>query len=90
MAATTLAPWLTLLMMYHAGASAPLTVPLSGQAPPAAGLVGTIGDMPPPSAALTVHSATPAGVRPALFISAHSVCSSTVVPGAVEVPPRER
>jgi hypothetical protein len=45
--------------------------------------------MPPPSAALTVQSVTPAGVSPPLLTSAQMACSSTVVPEAVVVPPRE-
>ncbi len=76
-------------MKYQPGASALLTVPLSGQAPPlATPAVELIGDMPPPSAALTVHSVRLAGFRPELLTSAQISCSSTVVPEAVVVPPR--
>ena len=75
-------------MTYHAGALAEVsTVPESGHGAPCAPLA--TGAIPPPSASLTVHSVTPAGVRPELFTSAHRACSSTVVPDAVVVPPRD-
>ena len=90
-AAITLAAWLTLLITYQLGASVLFTVPLSGQGcPEVACTLDLIGVMPPPSAALTLQSTRLAGCSPELFKSAHSVCSSTVVPEAVVVPPRDR
>src|ERR1700744_3900012 len=75
-------------MTYQAGALAEvLTVPESGQGAPCAPLL--TGAIPPPSAALTVHKVTPAGVSPELSTSAHRACSSIVVPDALLVPPRE-
>src|ERR1700748_2199574 len=77
-------------MLYHSGASAWLTVPLSGQSwPEVACTSGLIGDIPPPSVALTLQRTTPVGVNPELLTSAHRACSSTVVPDAVLEPPRE-
>ena len=67
----------------------PRTVPLSGHGPPlATPAPALIGDMPPPSAALTVHKIRLAGRRPELLTSAQISCSSTVVPDAVVPPPR--
>src|ERR1700742_1861858 len=74
-------------MKYHDGACAWVTVPLSGHAAPL--VPWFVGDMPPPSTALTVQSVTPAGVRPLVYINCQSACSSTVVPEAGVVPPRE-
>ena len=89
--ATTFAAWLPPLMKYQLGASAWLTLPLSGHGwPEVACTLDLIGVAPPPSAALTVQSTTPAGVSPALPTSAHNACSSTVVPEALLVPPREK
>ena len=88
--AITLAPWLApLLTKYQGGAVVLSTVPLVGHAwPEVACTVGLTGDIPPPSAALTLQRTTPAGVRPALLTNAQIACSSTVVPEAVVVPPR--
>ena len=82
------APWLVLLLItYQAGLCGLATVPLSGHGAPWAPVL--TGDIPAPSAALTVHRVTPAGVSPTPFMSAHRACSSTVVPEAVAAPPRE-
>src|SRR5690242_14973884 len=78
-------------MKYQLGASAWLTLPLSGHAcPDVACTLDLIGVAPPPSAALTLHNTSPAGARPELPTSAHNACSSTVVPEALFVPPREK
>ena len=64
-------------------------MPLSGHGPPlATPALAAIGDMPPPSAALTVHRVRLAGCRPELATRAQIACSSTVVPDAVTLPPR--
>ncbi len=51
-------------------------------------MAGLIGDIPPPSAADTVQSTTPEGVKAARETSCQYWCSATTVPGAAVDPPR--